>query len=115
VGPEPLFEELGHRVKAVPDVERQEDPEQGIQPEHDGGPFAGRQNKPAPVGGSGLRDELMAAEVRGNDAAPDEPPWQLVARKEVVALAAPGLARGVHPERNHHDHIQHEDADIYPA
>ncbi len=107
--PEPLLQELRHRVEAVAEIEWQEHPEQSIEADQNGAPFDGHGREPILVSRSDDSDEVVAGDIGRDDAPADHPPRELVARQEVVAFRRLGLERGDDADADHDEDVQRED------
>ena len=109
---EPAVEELGHGVEAVAEVEGQEYPQQGEKAGKHGGPGDVHRREAQEVGRAHDAHEMVARYVRGDNAAADHPPGQLVAGQEVVALGGGGSTRRAETQPQHEGDVDGKDADV---
>ena len=91
----PPFQELRHRVKSAPDVERQENPDQRREREPVP-PLPLRHDKAHRIGDADHPDEVLRADVGRDDGPADRVPGQPVAGEEIAA-GVPGFPPR-HPE-----------------
>src|SRR5258706_15583355 len=89
---ETTLQKFRHRVETVAQIKRKEDPEQRIEADNDCAPFDGNGHKAAFVSHAHRADQMMAADVRCNDAAANHPPRKFITGEKVIALGALAFA-----------------------
>ena len=106
------MEEFGDGVESVTKVEWKENPKQRVEAEDDRAPFDEQGNGSKAIGRAHHADQVMAGDVRSDDAAADHPPRQLVAGQEVVALGFGPAPRRIEPHAEDRDHVEDENAQV---
>ena len=101
------LQEFGHRVDAAGEVVRHEEP--GQQEQADArGPFVGAHRQAGGGARAGQADEVLAADVGGEDRRPDGEPADVLAGEKVVARR-PAVSREVEADREDHDEVKDQD------
>jgi len=109
------LEKLRHRIKTVPKIERQENPEEGIEPDQNCAPFTGHRDESPTVSDAHHADEVVTADIGGHDAAADHPPRQFFAAEKVFATGGVARARRPRGQRSDRSQVGEEDEQIEGA